>query len=115
MEQVEESSGVGRICGARMVRGNSYCQEKWKEVHMAGLFGFCVLKGAELVEGDARRKFKYRVVLQSNVVVDENWEAAIFNDLGAAPAMMEAASSCDMLGCQPGWTVEQVDSELAYV
>ena len=29
--------------------------------------------------------------------------------------MMEAARFIDMLGCQPGWTVEQADAEQAYV
>ena len=86
-----------------------------KKVHMAKLFGFCVLKGSELEENDDRRKFKYRVVFQGNQVVDENWENAIFADAGAAPAMMEAARMIDMMGCREGWTVEQADAEQAYV
>ena len=90
-------------------------REKNQKVHLAMLFGFCVLKGAELESGDPRQKYKYRVVFQGNRVVDENWESAIFQDAGAAPAMMEAARMMDMMGCQDDWTVEQADAEQAYV
>ena len=50
---------------------------------MGRLFGLCVQKGAELPDGDKRKKFKYRVVFQGNQVVTQNWEVALFQDLGS--------------------------------
>ena len=55
------------------------------------LFGIMVEKGSELAKGDARRKYKYRVVFQGNRVINQNWEAALFQDLGSSPATMEAS------------------------
>ena len=52
-------------------------------VHMGRLFGIMVEKAAELPEGGgSRRKHKYRVVFQGSQVVTQNWEAAIFQNLG---------------------------------
>ena len=59
-------------------------------VHMGRLFGICVEKGSELPVGDSRRKYKYRVVFQGNRVITQNWEAALFQDMGSSPASMEA-------------------------
>ena len=53
-------------------------------------------------EGHALRKYKGRVVFLGNRVQDENWEAAIFQDLGSSPATMQAAKSIDAYGCLPG-------------
>ena len=86
-----------------------------EEVHLGRLFGICVEKGSELPEGDANRKYKYRVVFQGNKVYDQNWEAAIFQDLGSAPATMEAARTCIMRGLLPGHVVQQADAMQAYV
>ena len=69
------------------------------EVHMGMLFGFVVEKNPDLPEGDSRRKFKGRVVFQGNNVVNQNWEAAMFQDLGNAPATMEASRIADCYGC----------------
>ena len=49
-----------------------------KKIHLARLFGICVEKNAEFPPTDSRRKFKYRVVLGGNNVVDQSWEAAVF-------------------------------------
>jgi len=82
---------------------------------MGRLFGICVLKGSELKENDPRRKYKYRVVFQGNNVINQNWEAAIFQDLGSAPASMEAGKVADCYGCLPGHATQQADAEQAYV
>ena len=82
---------------------------------MGRLFGLCVQKGAELPDGDKRKKFKYRVVFQGNQVVTQNWEVALFQDLGSSPATMEAGKYVDAYGCAPGHSCEQADAEQAYV
>ena len=38
---------------------------------MGIVFGIMVLKGAELPEGDKRRKYKYRVVFQGNNIINQ--------------------------------------------
>eukprot|EP00972_Heterocapsa_arctica_P086558 12759454-Heterocapsa_arctica.AAC.1 len=43
----------------------------------------CVEKNSELPEGHPKRKFTGRVVFQGNRVTNQNWEAAIFQDLGS--------------------------------
>ena len=86
-----------------------------KEVQFGYLFGICVEKNSELPEGHPSRKFKGRVVFQGNRVVNQNWEAAVFQDLGNAPATMEASRSADCYGCAPGHTVQMADGEQAYV
>jgi hypothetical protein len=79
------------------------------------VFGICVLKNAELPEGSAARKYKGRVVFQGNRVVNQNWETAIFQDLGSAPATMEAGRAADCYGCMPGHVITVADAEQAYI
>ena len=74
---------------------------------MGRLFGIMVLKGSELPESDPRRKYKHRVVFQGNNVVNQNWEAALFQDLGSSPASMEAGKAADAYGSLPGHDLEQ--------
>ena len=88
---------------------------------MGRLFGIMVEKGSELPLYDAqgnrdpRRKYKYRVVFQGNRVVNQNWEVAMFQNLGSSPATMEAGKVVDMFGCLPGHATEQADANQAYV
>ena len=86
-----------------------------EEVDMGRLFGICIEKGSELPADDPRRKFKYRVVFQGNRVVNQNWEVAIFQDLGSSPAAMEAGKAVDCYGCFEGHGCMQADAEQAYV
>jgi len=76
---------------------------------------YACLKNAELPEGSAARKYKGRVVFQGNRVVNQNWETAIFQDLGSAPATMEAGRAADCYGCMPGHVITVADAEQAYV
>ena len=85
------------------------------EVHMGYLFGICVEKNSELPQGDPKRKYKYRVVFQGNRVVNQHYDAAIFQDLGSSPATIEASRAADAYGCAPGHVIEAADAEQAYV
>ena len=85
-----------------------------KTTHFGRIFGICVEKGSELPLGDPGRKFKGRFVFQGNEVKDQNWEAAVFQELGSSPAAMEAGNSCDFYGLLPGHRSEQSDAEQAY-
>ena len=80
---------------------------------MGYLFGICVEKNSEL--DPSMRKYKYRVVFQGNRVVDQNYEAAIFQDLGSTPATLEASRVADAFGAQENWATEIADAEQAYV
>ena len=62
---------------------------------MGRLFGLCVEKGSELPEGDERRQLKYRVVFGGDNVIDQSWEAAVFQNLGSSPASMSAGKFLD--------------------
>lgn len=86
-----------------------------QQVHLGRIFGIMVEKGSELPKDDPARKFKYRVCFQGSNVVDQNWEAALFQDLGSSPAGMEASKAADCYGSFAGNDVEQSDAEQAYV
>ena len=45
----------------------------------------------------------------------QNWEVALFQDLGSSPTTMEAGKAADCNGCFPGNTIMQADAEQAYV
>ena len=82
---------------------------------MGRLFEICVEKGSELPAGSPGRKFKGRTVFQGNRVVDQNWDNAIFQELGSAPAAMSATKMCDAYGLLPGHSIETADAEQAYI
>ena len=56
-----------------------------KEIQFGWLFGICVEKNSELPEKNPARKFKGRVVFQGNRVVNQNWDMAVFQDMGNSP------------------------------
>ena len=85
------------------------------DVHMGYLFGICVQKNSELPDNDDRKKYTCRVVFQGNRVVDHNFEAAIFQDLGSSPSTMEAAKIADFFGSAPGNVLETADAEQAHI
>ena len=89
-------------------------QDAGVEVNFGYLFGICVEKNSELPPGHPKRKFKGRVVFQGNRATNQNWEAAIFQDLGSCPATMEASKTADFYGLIPGHAVEIADAEQAY-
>ena len=71
---------------------------------MGYIFGICVEKNSELEDGNPLKKYKGRFVFQGDRVVDQNYDAAMFHDLGSAPATMEASKAADFYGCVPGTT-----------
>ena len=76
---------------------------KGEKAHIARIFEACYLKGSELAVGDPSRKYKGRTVFEGNRVVDENYEQAMFAELGSSPASMEAGKIVDLYGSQPGF------------
>ncbi len=54
-----------------------------EEHHLAYLMGLATEKGSELDKGDPNRKYKYRVVFRGDNVKNQNWEAAMFQDMGS--------------------------------
>ena len=83
-------------------------------MHFARIFDLCVEKGSELPQGDKDRKFKGRAVLQGDQVRDQNWEAALFQDLSSSPAAMEASRAADAYGMLDGHTIMVADADSAY-
>jgi hypothetical protein len=79
-------------------------------MHVGLIFEICVEKGSELAPNDPNRKYKGRVVFQGNNVKDENWNTALFQELGSSPATMEAGKACDAFGLAAGHTVGQADA-----
>ena len=84
-------------------------------MHVGLIFEICVEKGSELAPGDPNRKYKGRVVFQGNNVKDENWNTALFQELGSSPATMEGGKACDAFGLAAGHFVEQADAAQAYI
>ena len=84
-------------------------------IHVGRLFEICVEKGSELPEGNPGRKFKGRTVFQGHNVKDQNWDTAIFQELGSAPVAMAATKLCDGFGLLPGNSIQTADAEQAYI
>ena len=90
-------------------------RSRGETVHLGRIFEACYEKGSELPHDDPRRKFKGRTVFQGNNVHDENWDHALFAEMGSSPASMEAAKVLDAYGSQPGFSKQQADAVQAYV
>ena len=84
-------------------------------LHLGHLAGICVEKNSQLPEGHPLRKFKGRVVFLGDQVRNQDFEAAIFQDLGSAPATMEASRACDFYGCGKGHSVATADARQSYI
>ena len=90
-------------------------REAGEEAHWATLFELCVIKNAELPEDHPLRKYKGRVVFGGHNVKDQNWIAAMFQNLSSSPPTMEAGKACDAYGIMPGHAVECSDAPQAYI
>ena len=82
--------------------------------HWGRVFALCVEKGSELDSTDPNRKFKGRVVFQGNNVKDENYDWALFAELGSSPCTMQAGKIADAIGLLDGNRAEFSDAEAAY-
>ena len=78
---------------------------------VATKFEICVVKGAELDDKDPRNIFKGRALLDGSWVKDENYDVALFNEMGLSPATIQAGKAVDVFGLQPGYAIEQADAE----
>jgi hypothetical protein len=78
------------------------------------VFQICVGKDSETDKPERRRKSKGRAVFRGNDVRDENWDVAMFQELGSAIATMAAAKACDLFGMLAGHVIETVDATQAY-
>jgi hypothetical protein len=78
------------------------------------VFRICVEKDSETEKEEWLRKWKGRVVFCGSDVVDENWDVAVFRELGSTPATMVAAKFCDLRGFLRGHINEIVDATQAY-
>ncbi len=90
-------------------------QRAGTEVNLGYLFAMCVENNYELPADHPKRNVKGRVVVQGNRVTNQNWEAAMFQDLGSCPATMEASRAVDCYGSFPGHSIEIADAEQAYI
>ena len=84
-------------------------------VHHGSLAPIVVEKNHELHEDDPKRVFKGRVVFLGDQVHDQNWEAAMFQEIGSAPATIEASRAADCYGLMPGNLITTSDGEQAYI
>jgi len=86
---------VNLVCASGL-RAESRC--KSTKAHVGMIFDVCVEEGSESPVGAPGRKLKGRMVFQRNNVRDENWNAALFQELGSSPATMEAGKACHATG-----------------
>ena len=84
-------------------------------VHHGSLATIVVEKNSELDEGDPARVFKGRTVFLGDQVHDQNWESAVFQDIGSSPATIEASRVADCYGLAPGHDITTADGEQAYI
>ena len=85
-----------------------------QKCHLGRLSAFCAEKNSELPPDHPARKFTGRVVFEGNRVVDENHQAALYRELGAAPANMESSRIVDAYSLLPGHILQQADAAQAY-
>ena len=76
---------------------------------------FVLEKNSELPNGHPNKKYKGRVVFLGNRVSNQDFEAAIFADLGNAPANLESGRLADCYGACPGNASENADGVQAYL
>ena len=115
MGQFDVEIHLGCRFGPRLAPRGQFTRIVGKRTHVGSIFGIMVENGSEFLDGDEREKMKYRAVLQGNDVVNEIWETAICQDLGSAPAPMEAGKMFVAYVCLTGNSQQQADVEQAYV
>ena len=87
---------------------------KGETEHFGRLAEMVFLKNAELAEGHPDQKHKGRDVFLGDQVKDQDFNFAIFDDLGSAPPTMEAARALDAVSLFPGYEQQQSDATSAY-
>ena len=89
-------------------------REEGTTVHFGQIAELCFQKGSELPKGDPLQRYKGRHVFLGDSVKDQDFDFAIFQDLGSSPPTMEAATALDALSCCPGYLQKQSDAFSAY-
>jgi len=84
-------------------------------VQFGRVHALCHEKNEELPKGHPKRKFKGRVVFLGNNVVNQDYEAAIFADLGNAPSSLESGRLADAYGFAVGHSSQVADAIQAYL
>jgi hypothetical protein len=79
------------VVKARAKRANT-------KIRMGMVFQICVEKDSETEKPEHLRRWEGRVVFCGNDVLGENWNVAMFQEFGCAPATMVAAEMCDLCG-----------------
>ena len=82
------------------------------KVHFASLMDICHLKNAELEE--KKPKYKGRVVLRGDIVIDDSGSHAAFTEQGSSASQMTAAKVTDIISRLPGSDGQATDAVSAY-
>ena len=85
-----------------------------REVQFGRVHCIRVEKNSELPLGDPKRRFKGRAVFLGNQVVNQDYEQALFAEMGNAPATLEGGRLNDWYGCLPGHSGQTTDGVQAY-
>ena len=85
-----------------------------KDVHFGRVVELCYEKGSELPEDDPERTAKGRAVFLGDNVKDQDFQFAVFEELGSAPPSIEAAKTLDAFSLLPGYEETQADGISAY-
>ena len=101
---------VETVCEYDEVRNKA--AKSGRTAHFGRVFPIVVEKGSELPPD--QRKYKGRVVFQGNNVHDQENNMAVFNDLQSSACLMVAGKFMDVIGAQPGNTIQQSDAQQAY-
>ena len=72
-------------------------------------------KNEELPIGHPNRKFKGHLVFLGNNVINQDFESAIFADLGNAPSSLESGRLADAYGASKGNSSQVADAIQAYL
>ena len=112
-----DKAGTG-VWNEKLVRKASDVREEARkggfDVHLGRTVELCYAIGAELAEDDEERKAKGRAVFLGDNVRDQDWQYAVFEDLGSAPPSIEAATVLDAFSLFPGNEQTQSDAVSAY-
>jgi len=99
---------VRKVCSKRKVIEEA--RRNKKVVQFGRVHALCHEKNEELPLGHPNRKFKGRVVFLGNNVVNQDYESAVFADLGNAPSSLESGRLVDAYGASEGCSSQTADA-----
>ena len=89
-------------------------QASGETIHLGRVGELCYQKNSELPDGDPLKVFKGRHVFLGDQVFTQDFEYAVFEELGSAPPTMEASRCLDAFSCMPGYMQSTDDGYAAY-